>query len=208
MEAFIKEAAEFDIAVSEGLVDIVKIAELRKLCFCARDLVAKVVAHEMRQTGPLGAFGAKIGRIWLINYPPCLLKYSVNPHLRTAYVIAMVMQRTGTVATLVGWAFYGGWPWQWHWTLDILVWVYLLGHWSTQCIAFAAGRRELSRIFLMQLAFCAMDNWQYIFPNWWDYRWELSFVFPIGFLCYTVWRRPGIKKAVRDVLGHGETLVR
>ncbi len=67
---------------------------------------------------------------------------------------------------------------------------FFVGNWGVHLIAFAAGHRGLSTAFvLLQLASLMVYIWRQVFPNWWDYRWELSFGFPVGFLCYMVWHR-------------------
>lgn len=200
MEAYFEGLEKLDNYISKCLLNDNEIADMQRRNIQVTVLLKSIVAEEKRQSTPLGTFGWLVRLPWLINYPPCLLDSAVNPHLRTAYDIAVGIQTAGIISKLLQWPFHGGWPWQW--TLDLPLMLILLGYWGTHVGAFAAGYREVSTVFLLQLAFFVVITWRHVFPNWWDYRWELSFVFPVGFLCYTVWHRLGLKETFQENFGH------
>lgn len=206
MEAYIEGLEQFDYDIDKRLVDDDDITDMQRRNVRVTVLLKSIVAEEERQSTPLGIFGWLVRLPWLINYPRCLLDSAVNRYLRTAYDIAVGIQTAGIFSKLLQWPLRGGWPWQW--SLDLPLMLFFLGNWATHFIAFAAGHKDFSTIFLLQLSYFMVSTWRHVFPNWWDYRWELSLVFPIGFLCYTVWHHPGMKKSVQELFGHRETIIR
>lgn len=186
MKAYVERLEQFDNYISKCLVDDDEIADMHRRNARVTVLLMSIAAKEERRSTPLGTFDWLVRIPWSINYPRCLLDSAVNRHVRTVYDIAVGIQTAGIISKLLRWPFHGGWPWQW--TLDFPLMVFSVGSWGVHLITFAAGHRDLSTaFFLLQLASFLVYIWRQVFSNWWDYRWELSFGFAVGFLCYMVW---------------------
>ncbi len=177
MKAYVERLEQFDNCISKCLVDDDEIADMHRRNARVTVLLKSIAAKEERRNTPLGTFDWLVRIPWSINYPRCLLDSAVNRHVRTVYDIAVGIQTAGVISKLLLWPFHGGWPWQW--TLDFPLMVFFVGNWGVHLIAFAAGHRDLSTaFFLLQLASFLVYIWRQVFPNWWDYHWELSFWLP------------------------------
>ena len=160
------------------------------------DTVVKIVTEEQRQGARSRILGWLVRR-FRVDYPRCLWRYATHPYLRTAYAVAVGIQRAGTTAKLTSWLFDGGCPWEW--TMDWCLGFALMGYWGKHVILFMAGHRDVSFTFRLLLMFFGITTWRRVFPNWWDHRWELSFVMPAGLLCYLAWHHWGIGDHVRGL---------
>ena len=167
-------------------------------------LAKDILIKEYGRRSLLKSLGYLVFAIFRIKFPTGLENHNARPYLHTAYVLAVAIRRAGIAGKLTGWLFHGGWPWRW--TMDWTLKLALLGSWATHAIAFAVGHREFSIALLLQLIYFGIKAWVRFFPNWLDYLWELSFVIPIGFLCYRVWHHTSWRKYIHEVSGHRETL--
>ena len=195
MHKYLEQIEQFDNAILTDLVEYDRITELRRETERLIAIVEKILDDKDKETGPLRTFALAI---WRNHYPPCLRSHRANQQLRMAHDVMVAMQFSGTVSKLLMWPFHGGWPWQW--PMDISLWLIILGHWGSLAIAFVAGHRDTSPITLAQVSLFVLMIFRLIFPNWWEHRWEWSFVFPVGFLCYKAWTRPGIQDNIQQVL--------
>ena len=157
-------------------------------------LIKKIIADDDSHRASKGVFSLLGDRTWQIGTPPWFWKSTTNQHLRTAYVIAVATHRVCTAAKVLECLIYGRWLWE-----GVTEWLFILtilGNWSTYIIALTAGHRDLPLGLVLQLITLGIIIGTHNYPNWWEYRWELSFVFPGGFLCYKVGRRLGIRASL------------